>query len=72
MEGGNIVVSKFFQKNTQILEAKGDIPYWIIASQVNVHENTVRNWMKREMTPEIKAKVLHAIEEIKQELAKAQ
>lgn len=65
------MVSKVFRKNSWFLEAKGDIPYWVIANQLSVHENTVRNWVKREMTPEIKEKVLAAIAEIKQELAKA-
>jgi type VI protein secretion system component VasF len=66
------LTSKIFQKNKQVVDAKGDIPYWVLANQLNVHENTVRNWMKREMTQEIREKVLNAIAEVKQELAKAQ
>lgn len=67
------MTSIFFRKsNPCVLEAKGNIPYYAIANHLGVHENTVRNWMKKEMTPEIKEKVLNAISEIKQELATAQ
>lgn len=73
MEGGIAMTSNFFRKfNPSVLEAKGGIPYYVIANKLSVHENTVRNWMKREMAPEKKVKVLKAIEEIKQELVQAQ
>ena len=57
---------KCHENNNDILIAKGSIPYWVIASQIDVHENTVRNWMKREMLPVKKAMILRAIEEIKE------
>lgn len=50
------------------MEAKGQIPYWMIAERLGVHENTVRNWMKSEMSKDKKTKVLAAIAEIKKEL----
>lgn len=61
------MVYRFLEKNAEIIKAKGDIPYWIIASQLGVHENTIRNWMKREVDPVKKVKLLKVIEEIKQE-----
>ena len=57
-----------FQKNQQIVDAKGSIPFWVIADRLGVHENTVRNWMKREMKPEQQSRVLAAIDDIKKEL----
>jgi hypothetical protein len=56
-----------FVNNLDIIEAKGVIPYWKIASLLQIHENSLRIWMRREMDPERKAKVLQAITEIKQE-----
>lgn len=60
------MVSKYLESNSEIVAAKGDIPYWVIAKQLGVHENTVRNWMKREMDPKKKKAVLSVIHEIKQ------
>lgn len=62
---------KYPQRNLKVLQAKGDIPYWVIAFKLSVHENTIRNWMKREMNPETEAKLLDAIETIKLELSAA-
>lgn len=57
-----------FAANKDVVEAKGNIPYWVIGQRLGVHENTVRHWMRNEMVPKKKAEVLKAIEEIKQEL----
>lgn len=56
--------------NQDILEAKGEIPYWVIALKLGVHENTVRNWMRREMSEKQKQKVLDVIKEIEKSLTK--
>jgi len=54
----------------EIRKAKGDIPLWVIAEKLNVHENTLYNWMKKEMDEQRKAKVLNAIKEIKDGISK--
>lgn len=57
---------KVFPENTPILEEKGEIPYWEIASRIGVHVNTVRNWMKSSMNQKQKEMVLDAIRAIKE------
>lgn len=64
------MTSKYLKRNSKILKAKGNIPYWVIADQMGVHENTVRNWMKREMGPEKEALILAAIEVARNDLVK--
>gem|GEM_PF-2091543 len=59
-----------FKRNMEIRKAKGDIPLWVIAEKLNVHENTLYNWMKKEMDEQRKAKVLNAIKEIKDGISK--
>ncbi|WP_409276388.1 hypothetical protein V1499_23160 (plasmid) [Neobacillus sp. SCS-31] len=61
--------SYYFKRNAEIIQAKGSIPLWLISSYLNVHENTVRNWMRREMDQEKKSMVLAAIEKAKKEMA---
>ena len=56
-----------FTKNKDIVKAKGFIPYWRIAEKLGVHENTLRNWMRKEMDQDKKNKVLKAIEEVKKD-----
>lgn len=51
-----------------VLEVKGDVPYWIIANELGIHENTFRNWMRKEMTVDRKEKVIAAIERVKKEM----
>ncbi|MFD6210203.1 transposase [Peribacillus frigoritolerans] len=58
-----------FNRNQDIREAKGPIPIWAIAERLGVHENTLRNWMKKEMNRKQKIKVISAITDIKKELA---
>ncbi|MBO1005757.1 hypothetical protein [Pseudogracilibacillus auburnensis] len=60
-----------FSSNRDILNEKEHIPYWIIANELGVHENTLRNWMKTEMSPERKKKVLDVIKGLKKQLQEA-
>ncbi|MCM3165115.1 hypothetical protein [Metabacillus litoralis] len=53
------------KRNVDIWEQKGSIPFWIIAEKIGVHENTVRNWMKTNLSQDKKEKILTAIKEIK-------
>lgn len=58
-----------FKRNEEIRVAKGEIPLWVIAERLGVHENTFYNWMKREMDRERKQKVMTVIEEIKNDIS---
>ncbi|GAA0472861.1 hypothetical protein [Alkalibacillus silvisoli] len=58
---------QLFSPNKDVMEAKGSIPYWLIAQKLNVHENTVRNWLKHELDEERKAALLGAIDEVKKD-----
>lgn len=61
------MTSEFLERNAEIIKAKGSLPYYLIANHLDVHENTVRNWMKREMVQVKKDMILQAIKEIKQQ-----
>lgn len=56
-----------FKRNDDIRNIKGNIPFWVIAERLGVHENTLHNWMKKEMSNDRKQAVLKAIEYIKTE-----
>ncbi|MGW9164978.1 hypothetical protein ACWGPZ_27015 [Priestia megaterium] len=60
----------FKKRNENIEKAKGSIPYWVIAEKLGVHENTIQNWMKKEMDEERQRKVMLAIEQIKKQIGK--
>jgi PP-loop superfamily ATP-utilizing enzyme len=57
-----------FQRNLDIREAKGKIPMWLCAEKLCVSENTFIKWMRTELGPEKKEKIMAAITEIKAEL----
>ncbi|TCP19735.1 hypothetical protein EV207_15920 [Scopulibacillus darangshiensis] len=57
---------KVLPENVPILEEKGEIPYWEIASRLGVHVNTIRNWMKSSMSQKQREMVLEAIKAIKE------
>lgn len=59
-----------FKRNQDIREAKDNIPIWVIAERLGIHENTLHNWMKKEMCKRRKERVISAIVGIKKELAK--
>ena len=58
-----------FKRNQDIREAKRNIPTWVIAERLGIHENTLHNWMKKEMCKRRKDRVISAIVGIKKELA---
>ncbi|MCM3670282.1 hypothetical protein M3181_14965 [Mesobacillus maritimus] len=58
----------FRKRNQNVVEAKGRIPYWIIAERLGVHENTIQNWMKQEMSRDREEQVLSVIAKIKEEI----
>lgn len=51
--------------NKELREEKGDIPFWVIADHLGVHEVTLMRWFRTEMKNERKEKILNAIKEIK-------
>lgn len=57
-----------FQRNLDIRKEKGSIPMWVIAEKLGVSEGTLRNWMRTEMVPEKRARVLLAIVELRAEI----
>ncbi|MEK5039017.1 hypothetical protein [Sporosarcina sp. FSL K6-3457] len=57
-----------FKRNQDIRDAKGGIPFWIIAERLGIHENTLHNWMKHEMEVDRRTQVLNAIERIRSEM----
>lgn len=59
-----------FKRNHEIRNAKGVIPFWAIAERLEIHVNTLHNWMKTEMSREQQKKVMGAIKEIKEEMNK--
>jgi hypothetical protein len=44
------------------------IPLWVIAAELGVHENTLRMWMRKEMQPDRKERVLAAIQTVRADL----
>lgn len=56
------------KRNQDIRKAKGDIPAWLIAEKIGIHEKTFYGWLRFEMESNRKKKVLAAIKEIKNEL----
>lgn len=51
-----------------IKKIRGDLPNWMIAEKLGIHENTFYRWMRMEMSEERKKKVKAAIIEIKNEV----
>ncbi|WP_453992380.1 hypothetical protein [Bacillus nitroreducens] len=55
-------------RNSDIRKVKGDIPAWLIAEKLGIHEKTLYSWLRFEMSREKKEDVLRAIEEVKEEM----
>lgn len=58
-----------FARNEDIRELKGNIPFWIIAERLGVSENTVLNWMKKELTENKKSEFENVINQLKDEFS---
>jgi hypothetical protein len=54
--------------NTEIRNARGKIPKWMIAEKLGVHENTLNGWLRKELNKERKEQIIAIIEELKIEL----
>lgn len=62
--------SNMYERNLEIREAKGKIPYWMIAEVLGVSEGTLQRWMRKEMSVHKKEEVMDAIIKIKNEMNK--
>lgn len=52
-------------------EVTRQIPLWVVANRLGVHENTFRNWLnKKDMDGKRKEAVVSAIQEVRDELEK--
>jgi transposase-like protein len=58
--------------NKDIYQAKGNIPFWVIANHLGVHENTVRNWLKSNISDARKKEIFKVIAMVKSEVEKDQ
>ncbi|MBM7096654.1 hypothetical protein JSY36_12940 [Bacillus sp. H-16] len=56
-----------FKRNQIIRKEKGNIPNWIIAEKLNVHESTLLRWMRHEMPSTLKGEILDVIEQVKKD-----
>lgn len=54
------------KSNKEVKEAMKNFvgPRWLIAAKLGVHENTLYRWLRTEMPPDKKVKVLRAIKEL--------
>jgi hypothetical protein len=59
---------KMQKRNQDIRKAKGNIPNWLIAEKIGIHEVTFIRWMRQEMSLNKKDTVLTAIKIAKEEL----
>ena len=66
------VNSIFRNLNKAVHEEKEDLPWWIIADRVGIHENTLRGWLRQKLSKEREERVLNAIYEIKKEMQQAE
>lgn len=59
------------ERNLDIKKARGKIPVWAVAEKLEIHENTLRNWLRKEnLSVEKRIKIMAAINEIKEEMKK--
>lgn len=62
--GGGLLVI-FERRNTDVWQKKGKIPLWIIAEKLNIHENTLRSWLRQPLSIERKNMICSVIDKIK-------
>lgn len=68
MKGDVNLNSSLFSRNQEIRIYKGKLPFWIIAERLGVSENTLLNWMRKELPEDKKAEILRVIDQIKGEV----
>lgn len=55
-----------FMRNKEIRRAKGNIPNWVIAEKLGIHENSFYRLLRHELSEEKKEEILNIIEELNQ------
>lgn len=50
----------------EAIQASG-FNHWLVAERIGVNDTTFSRWLRQELSPEKKQKILQAIEELKQE-----
>lgn len=55
----------YFERNYEIKDAKGNIPNWLIAEKLGIHENSYYRLIRQKLSNEKKKEILEVIEEIK-------
>ena len=55
------------KRNMEFWEKKGKIPLWRIAEKLNIHENTLIAWLRKELDPTKTEKVLTALNQVIEE-----
>lgn len=61
-----------FVRNEDIRKAKGNIPAWVIAERLGIHENSFFRLLRREIPANKKTQILKIINDIKEELKSAE
>lgn len=56
------------KRNQELRDAKGKIPYWMIAEKLGFSENTLIRWFRSELNEHQQAKIQAAIDAVKKEL----
>jgi hypothetical protein len=54
-------------RNKEIRDLRGNVPNWLIAEKLGVHENTVYRLLQKPLTDEKKQRIIEAIEQAKSE-----
>ncbi|MFP3886788.1 hypothetical protein U8V97_15175 [Priestia filamentosa] len=57
----------YFERNFDIKKAKGNIPNWLIAEQLGIHENSYYRLLRQELPKKKKEEILKIIEELKRD-----
>jgi len=53
-----------YERNPEFWERKGKIPLWRIAEQINCSEMTLTRWLRKELDPEKKERILTVLKEL--------
>lgn len=65
------VVNVIQKANQDIRQAKGIVPWWMVADKLGISVATIYIWLRHEMPKEKKDRVLAAIDECKNEIRRS-
>lgn len=55
----------YLNRNAELRKAKGNIPNWLIAEKLGIHENSYYRLLRKELHPTKKKEIMKIIEELK-------